>query len=91
LQVNAITLAASYSRITPFENCPQIVTAATHRGGERLHGFAFFVNGAPLAPPSSASEVVWTPNEVGEFTLEVRVLDGRDTGTTSMQVGSVAN
>jgi DNA-binding beta-propeller fold protein YncE len=64
---------------------------ATHPGGPGLHGLAFSLDGVALAPPSTADEIVWVASDVGEFTLEVRVVDGRDSGATSMQIRVVAD
>jgi hypothetical protein len=59
---------------------------ATHLAGRSVHGHAFFVDGELIAPPSTAREVEWTPQHAGDFTIEVRILDGRDTGSTTLPV-----
>ena len=64
----------------------EVTFTATHLAGRSMHGHAFFLDGEPLAVPTTGREVVWTPTEAGEFTLEVQVMDGRDTGSTTMQI-----
>jgi len=64
----------------------EVTFTATHLAGRSMHGHAFYLDGERLAVPTTGREVVWTPTEEGEFTVEVQVMDGRDTGSTSMQV-----
>ena len=64
----------------------EITLTATHLAGRSLHGHAFYLDGELMAEPTTGREVVWTPSEPGEFTIEVRVMDGRNSGGTRHQI-----